>query len=131
MYDGRHSGVGDADTAPDHTSSYAEGVTLTTHALALSPATPTQTPTRRGETKRCESNFGKRRTPPPSPHPARRERPARRSVGFRLRQVSTVGARRPMAGLSQHQCNTIAHKINTRPRKRLGFKTPLECYNES
>lgn len=31
-----------------------------------------------------------------------------------------------MAGLSQHQCNAIARKLNTRPRKRLGFRTPLE-----
>ena len=36
-----------------------------------------------------------------------------------------------MAGLSQQQCNAIAGKLNTRPRKRLGFRTPLECFNES
>ena len=36
-----------------------------------------------------------------------------------------------MAGLSQQQCNSIARKLNTRPRKRLGFRTPLECYYES
>jgi transposase, IS30 family len=36
-----------------------------------------------------------------------------------------------MAGLSQHQCNAIARNLNTRPRKRLGFRTPLECFNES
>jgi transposase, IS30 family len=36
-----------------------------------------------------------------------------------------------MTGLSQHQCNAIARKLNTRPRKRLGFRTPLECFNES
>jgi transposase, IS30 family len=36
-----------------------------------------------------------------------------------------------MAGLSQQQCNAIARKLNTRPRKRLGFRTPLECFNES
>ena len=36
-----------------------------------------------------------------------------------------------MAGLSQQRCNAIAHKINTRPRKRLGFRTPLEGYGES
>lgn len=36
-----------------------------------------------------------------------------------------------MTGLSQHQCNSIARKLNTRPRKRLEFKTPLECYRES
>ena len=31
-----------------------------------------------------------------------------------------------MAALTQHACNSIAHKLNTRPRKRLGFRTPLE-----
>jgi IS30 family transposase len=36
-----------------------------------------------------------------------------------------------MAGLTQHQCNAMARKLNTRPRKRLGFRTPLECFNES
>ncbi|MCA1614000.1 MAG: IS30 family transposase [Acidobacteria bacterium] len=36
-----------------------------------------------------------------------------------------------MAGLTQQQCNAIARKLNTRPRKRLGFRTPLECFNES
>jgi hypothetical protein len=46
-----------------------------------------------------------------------------------LRQYLPKGA--SMAGLSQHQCNAIARKLNTRPRKRLGFKTPLECYNEA
>ena len=35
------------------------------------------------------------------------------------------------AGLSQHRRNAIARKLNTRPRKRLGFRTPLECFNES
>src|SRR5215208_972135 len=39
--------------------------------------------------------------------------------------------RTSMAGLSQQQCNAIARGLNTRPRKRLGFRTPLECYNES
>jgi IS30 family transposase len=36
-----------------------------------------------------------------------------------------------MAGLSQHRCNAIAGKLNTRPRKRLGFRTPPECFDES
>jgi IS30 family transposase len=27
-----------------------------------------------------------------------------------------------MAGLTQHQCNAIARKLNTRPRKRPGFR---------
>jgi transposase, IS30 family len=36
-----------------------------------------------------------------------------------------------MAALSQQRCNAIARKLNMRPRKRPGFKTPLECYYES
>jgi IS30 family transposase len=32
-----------------------------------------------------------------------------------------------MASLNQHQCNAIAAKLNTRPRKTLGFLTPEEC----
>lgn len=32
-----------------------------------------------------------------------------------------------MASLTQQQCEAIAYKLNTRPRKRLGFKTPMEC----
>ena len=36
-----------------------------------------------------------------------------------------------MAGMSQPQCNAIAQKLNMTPRKRLGFRTPLECFNES
>ena len=33
-----------------------------------------------------------------------------------------------MAHLTQHDCNRIATQLNTRPRKRLGFRTPEECY---
>lgn len=36
-----------------------------------------------------------------------------------------------MAAVSQQLCNSIARKLNTRPRKRHGFLTPLECYNQS
>lgn len=46
-----------------------------------------------------------------------------------LRQYLPKGV--SMAGLSQQRCNVIARKLNTRPRRRLGFKTPLECFNES
>jgi len=34
--------------------------------------------------------------------------------------------RQSMAHLTQHQCNWIANELNTRPRKRHGFKTPRE-----
>ena len=33
-----------------------------------------------------------------------------------------------MAHLTQHDCNRIATNLNRRPRKRLGYRTPEECY---
>lgn len=33
--------------------------------------------------------------------------------------------------ITQYDCNAIAHKLNTRPRKRLGWRTPEECYAKS
>lgn len=36
--------------------------------------------------------------------------------------------RTSMTRLTQHQCNAIARKLNTRPRKRLGYKTPEDCF---
>ena len=33
-----------------------------------------------------------------------------------------------MAHLTQQHCNRIATKLNRRPRKRLGYRTPEECY---
>jgi IS30 family transposase len=33
-----------------------------------------------------------------------------------------------MATLTQQQCNSIARHLNRRPRKRLGYRTPEECY---
>jgi IS30 family transposase len=37
--------------------------------------------------------------------------------------------RKSMASLTQYDCNAIAGKLNRRPRKRLGYRTPEECYN--
>jgi transposase, IS30 family len=56
------------------------------------------------------------------------ERGSNENANGLIRQYPPKGA--SMAGLSQQQCNAIARKLNTRPRKRLGFRTPLECYNE-
>lgn len=39
-----------------------------------------------------------------------------------------IPKRQSMANLSQNQCNAIARQLNQRPRKRLGFRTPEECY---
>jgi IS30 family transposase len=57
------------------------------------------------------------------------ERGSNENANGLIRQYLPKGA--SMAGLSQPQCNAIARKLNTRPRKRLGFRTPLECFNES
>ena len=57
------------------------------------------------------------------------ERGSNENANGLIRQYLPKGA--SLAGLSQHQCNAIARKLNTRPRKRLGFRTPLECFNES
>ncbi len=57
------------------------------------------------------------------------ERGSNENANGLIRQYLPKGE--SMAGLSQHQCNSIARKLNTRPRKRLGFRTPLECYRES
>ena len=57
------------------------------------------------------------------------ERGSSENANGLIRQYLPKGV--SMAGLNQRQCNAIAHKLNTRPRKRLGFRTPLECYNES
>ena len=36
--------------------------------------------------------------------------------------------RQNLSHITQYDCNTIAHKLNTRPRKRLAWRTPEECY---
>ena len=36
--------------------------------------------------------------------------------------------RTSMAHITQHSCDRIAHKLNTRPRKRLRYRSPEECY---
>lgn len=57
------------------------------------------------------------------------ERGSNENANGLIRQYLPKGV--SMAALSQQRCNAIARKLNTRPRKRLGFRTPLECFNES
>jgi IS30 family transposase len=57
------------------------------------------------------------------------ERGSNENANGLIRQYLPKGV--SMAGLSQQRCNAIARKLNLRPRKRLGFRTPLECFNES
>ena len=33
-----------------------------------------------------------------------------------------------MPNITQHHCNVIANKLNARPRKRLDYQTPAECF---
>ena len=43
-----------------------------------------------------------------------------------LRQYLPKGT--SLAHLTQHDCDRLAAKLNRRPRKRLGYRTPEECY---
>lgn len=52
------------------------------------------------------------------------ERGTNENTNGLLRQYWPKGA--PMAGLTQAACNKIAYKLNTRPRKRHGYISPLQ-----
>ncbi len=54
------------------------------------------------------------------------ERGTNENTNGLLRQYLPKGA--SMAHLTQHDCNRLATKLNRRPRKRLGYRTPEECY---
>lgn len=54
------------------------------------------------------------------------ERGTNENTNGLLRQY--LPKRTSMTHLTQHDCNRIATKLNRRPRKRLGYRTPEECY---
>uniref|UniRef100_UPI003F580962 IS30 family transposase n=1 Tax=Vibrio cholerae TaxID=666 RepID=UPI003F580962 len=54
------------------------------------------------------------------------ERGTNENTNGLIRQYLPKGT--SMATLTQAKCNAIAHKLNNRPRARLGFKTPEECF---
>ena len=54
------------------------------------------------------------------------ERGTNENTNGLLRQYLPKG--QSMAHLSQHDCSRLAAKLNRRPRKRLGYRTPEECY---
>lgn len=54
------------------------------------------------------------------------ERGTNENTNGLLRQY--LPKRQSMAHLTQHVCNRIAAKLNRRPRKRLAYYTPEECY---
>jgi IS30 family transposase len=54
------------------------------------------------------------------------ERGANENLNGLIRQYLPKGT--SMTNLTQKQCDAIAYKLNSRPRKQLGFKMPEECY---
>ncbi len=54
------------------------------------------------------------------------ERGTNENTNGLLRQY--LPKKQSMAHLTQHDCNRIATQLNTRPRKRLGYRTPEEYY---
>jgi IS30 family transposase len=54
------------------------------------------------------------------------ERGTNENTNGLIRQYLKKGA--SMENLTQRHCQRIADKLNARPRKRLGFRTPEECY---
>ena len=55
------------------------------------------------------------------------ERGSNENFNGLLRQY--LPKRASQAGLTQRDCDAIAKKLNTRPRKRLDFRTPEECFH--
>lgn len=54
------------------------------------------------------------------------ERGTNENTNGLIRQYLPKG--QSMAGLTQRDCARIARRLNHRPRKRLGYQTPAECY---
>jgi IS30 family transposase len=55
------------------------------------------------------------------------ERGTNENLNGLLRQY--LPKRTSMAGLTQRGCDAIARRLNNRPRKRLGYRTPEEVFN--
>ena len=54
------------------------------------------------------------------------ERGANEAANGLIRQYLPKG--RTMKGVTQNKCDKIAEQLNTRPRKRHGYKTPNQCF---
>lgn len=57
------------------------------------------------------------------------ERGTNENTNGLIRQYLPKG--RSMAHITQADLDAIAAKLNSRPRKRLGYKTPEECHAQS
>jgi IS30 family transposase len=56
------------------------------------------------------------------------ERGTNENTNGLIRQYLPKGT--SMAELTQQQCDAIATKLNSRPRKRLGYRTPYQVFHE-
>lgn len=56
------------------------------------------------------------------------ERGSNENFNGLLRQY--LPKRTSQAGVTQRDCDRIAKKLNARPRKRLGYRSPEECFHE-
>ncbi len=56
------------------------------------------------------------------------ERGSNENFNGLLRQY--LPKRASQAGITQRHCDAMARALNTRPRKRLGYRTPEECFYE-
>ena len=54
------------------------------------------------------------------------ERGSNENFNGLLRQY--LPKRTSQAGITQGDCDRIAKRLNTRPRKRFGYRTPEECF---
>ena len=57
------------------------------------------------------------------------ERGTNENTNGLLRQY--LPKRQSMAQVTQADCDAIARRLNTRPRKRLGYRTPEECFAQA
>jgi IS30 family transposase len=55
------------------------------------------------------------------------ERGSNENLNGLLRQY--LPKRTSLAGLTQRGCDALARRLNSRPRKRLGYRTPAECFD--
>jgi transposase, IS30 family len=56
------------------------------------------------------------------------ERGSNENTNGLIRQYLPKG--KSMKKLTQQQYDAIAYRLNSRPRKRLNFKTPEECFHD-
>ena len=54
--------------------------------------------------------------------------PGRKRISRLSRIVTILPKRAGQEHLTQADCDALAKELNSRPRKRLGYRTPEECF---